>query len=483
VKAAGRLVRAIAAAIAFATAPVAPFARDLPLSVRDALAKAGVPLSAVSVVVEPADGGPVLVASREHVAVNPASVMKLVTTYAALDLLGAAFTFRTDALLAGELHDGVLDGDLVLRGGGDPKLTYERLWQMAHRLRARGLRDIRGDVVVDRRYFAPVPHDPGRFDGEPRRAYNAPPDALLVNFDAVAFTFIADEGRVRVVGEPDLPNVEITSRIRLVDGPCESWRHGVRYDIVENGLVATVAFSGTYPRECGEKQWPLRVFDDARFLESVFRWVWAEAGGKLYGKVHEGATPAGARLFDREVSDPLANLVRDMNKFSNNVMARHIFLALSAERTAGNGSAERSARIVKEWLAGKGIDAPELVLENGSGLSRDERVSAATLAALLRSAWSSGLMPELAASLPLFAEDGTFGTRPALNAAGRAHVKGGTLTGVQSLAGYVADRSGRRWIVVMLINHPNANAAQDALDALVEWVSVLAPKRATGGRG
>ena len=472
-----------ALALLLLAVPIAALARGVPPVVRDALAKAGVPLSAVSVVVEPADAGPPLFASREHAAVNPASVMKLVTSYAALDLLGPAFTFRTDALLAGELRDGVLRGDLVLRGGGDPKLTYERVWQMAHRLRARGLREIRGDVVVDRRYFAPVPRDAGRFDAEPRRAYNAPPDALLVNFDAVSFTFMPEDQRVRVVGEPDLPNVEITSRIRLVDGPCRAWRRGLRYDILENGLVATVEFSGSYPRECGEREWALRVFDDARFLEAVFRWAWAEAGGKLLGKVREGATPADARLFDREESEPLAALVRDMNKFSNNVMARHIFLALSAEHAGGDGNAAESARIVKEWLAGKGIDAPELVLENGSGLSREERVSAATLAALLRSAWSSGLMPEIAASMPLFAVDGTFEERPPGDAAGRAHVKGGTLTGVQSIAGYVADRSGRRWIVVMVINHPNANAAQDALDALVDWVSRLSPKRATGGLG
>jgi D-alanyl-D-alanine carboxypeptidase/D-alanyl-D-alanine-endopeptidase (penicillin-binding protein 4) len=243
----------------------------------------------------------------------------------------------------------------------------------------------------------------------------------------------------------------------------------VKPEIDGNGLIATVVFGGTYPADCGEQSWPLSLFDGPRFTESVLRWVWSESGGVLRGKVRAGAAPDGAKLFYRYESEPLANLVRDMNKFSNNVMARHVFLALSAERGAP-GEARASERVVRDWLRAKGIDAPELAIENGSGLSRDDRVSAATLAAVLRSAWASPLMPELAASLPIFATDGTLKSRRAAGAAGQAHLKGGTLTGVQSVAGYVLDRSARRWIVVGILNHANANAAQPALDALVEWV-------------
>jgi D-alanyl-D-alanine carboxypeptidase/D-alanyl-D-alanine-endopeptidase (penicillin-binding protein 4) len=209
------------------------------------------------------------------------------------------------------------------------------------------------------------------------------------------------------------------------------------------------------------------VLDSAAYTESVLRWVWSEAGGVLRGKVRAAATPKDAVLCYRQESEPLANLVRDTNKFSNNVMARHMFLALSAERT-GQGTAEESARIVDAWLHDRGIVAPELVLENGSGLSRNERVSAATLAAILRAAWASPTMSELVSSLPVLSVDGTLKRRTSA-AGGHAHLKGGTLDGVQAMAGYVLDRSGRRWIVVMIINDPNANAAQPALDALAEW--------------
>jgi D-alanyl-D-alanine carboxypeptidase/D-alanyl-D-alanine-endopeptidase (penicillin-binding protein 4) len=449
-------------------APWLAFAREPPRPVRDALRQAGIPLESVSVVVQGIEGSPIPVSHRAAEPMNPASVMKLVTSYAALDLLGPAFTFRTDFLVTGEVKGGVLDGDLVIRGGGDPKLTYERLWRAAHQLRSRGVREIRGDVLLDRSYFSPVPHDAARFDNEPRRAYNVGPDALLVNFNAVEFRFIPGEDGVRVTGEPDFPNVEIASRIKLTREACASWRRNLRYDFEENGLVALVVFSGSYSADCGERTWPLAVFDAGRFFEASFRWLWSESGGVLRGKLRMAPTPPDARLVYRHESEPLAVLVRDMNKFSNNVMARHVFLALSAERGTP-GDAAASERILREWLAARGIDDRDLAIENGSGLSRDERASAAFIASVLRSAWSSGVMPELAASFPVFAVDGTLKTRRA-GAAGHAHLKGGTLTGVQSMAGYVLGRGGKRWIVVMMVNHPNAGAAQPAFDALVEWV-------------
>ncbi len=463
------MARALALLAALLVFPAALAARGLPASVADALARAGVPQGAVGVVVQPVEGGRPALALRASEPLNPASVMKLVTAYAALDLLGPAFTFRTDAYLDGNLAGGVLDGNLVLRGGGDPKLTYERVWQLAHRLRSRGLREIRGDIVIDRGYFAPVHHDPGLFDNEPRRAYNVAADALLVNFHAIDFAFIPEAGAVRVAAEPDLPNIEVASRIRLTPGACGGWPGAIQSEFEENGLIATVVFSGSFPASCGEKHRAYSIFDSAGFTESVLRWVWSDAGGVLRGKVRAGSVPADARLLYSDESAPLANLVRDMNKNSNNVLARHLFLALSAERGMP-GEAAASARIVREWLRARGIEAAGLSIENGAGLSRTDRVSALTLAALLRSAWASPVMPEVAASMPIFASDGTLRLRRAGGAAGQAHLKGGTLTGVQAVAGYVLDRDGKRFVVAMIVNHANANAAQPALDALVEWV-------------
>ena len=450
-------------------------ARDLPEPVRDALARAGVPPSAVAAVVAPVERGTPLVEHNAAQPMNPASVMKLVTSFAALDLLGPAFTFGTDFYANAQIPGGVLEGDLFIRGGGDPKLTADRLWLALHELRSRGVREIRGDIVIDRSYFAPIIHDPGRFDDDPRRAYNVGADAFLVNFHAVEFRFVPEAGAVRVVAQPDLPNVEIASRIRPVPGPCTWWRGDLQHDFIENGLVATVVFSGNYPVACGENTWSLSVFDSAGFSESVLRWIWSESGGKLTGKVRAGGVPATARPLLHVESEPLANLVRDMNKYSNNVMARQIFLALSARQ--GPGEAQASAQVVRQWLASRRIDAPGFAIENGSGLSRGDRITAGTLVSLLQNAWATALMPEIAASMPVFATDGTLKSRRGAGATGQAHIKGGTLTGVQSVAGYVIDLSGNRWAVAMMINHPKANAAQPALDALIEWVHAIDANR------
>jgi D-alanyl-D-alanine carboxypeptidase/D-alanyl-D-alanine-endopeptidase (penicillin-binding protein 4) len=449
-------------------APLLGLARELPAPVREALRRAGVPPENVAVVVQPVEGAATAVSHRADEAMNPASVMKLLTAYAGLDLLGPAFTFHTDVFAVGPLAQGVLEGDLAVRGGGDPKLTYERMWQLAHQLRSRGVREIRGDVILDRGYFMPAPHDAGRFDNDPRRAYNVGPDPLLVNYNVVDFRFIPGEDGVRVIGEPDLPDVEVASRIRLTQEPCASPRRDLRHAVEHEGAVTRVVFSGSYPAPCGERTWPLAIFDGQRNFESVFRWAWSESGGVLRGRTRLDAVPPGARLLYRHDSEPLANLVRDMNKFSNNVMARHVYLALSAEN-GGRGEAAASELRMRQWLKDKGIDAASLVLENGSGLSRDERASARLIASVLKSAWSSGVMAELMASMPLFGVDGTLKSRAA-SPGGPAHLKGGTLNGVQSIAGYVLDRHGRRWIVVMMVNHANAAAAQGALDALVEWV-------------
>jgi D-alanyl-D-alanine carboxypeptidase/D-alanyl-D-alanine-endopeptidase (penicillin-binding protein 4) len=449
--------------------PLLAAARDLPAPVREALARAGVPDSGVAAIVVPVErGAPPVVAHNPEQPMNPASVMKLVTAYAALDLLGPAFTFKTDFLATADLSAGVLEGDLFIRGGGDPKLTADRLWLALHELRSRGVREIRGDIVIDRSVFAPAAFDPAKFDNDPRRAYNVGPDAFLVNFHAVEFRFVPEPNAVRVVAQPDLPNVEVVSRIKPAAGPCTWWRGDLKHQFIENGLVATAVFEGSYPVACGENTWSLSVFDGPRFAESVLRWLWSESGGKLRGKVRDGKAPPEARLLMRAESEPLSNLVRDMNKFSNNVMARNIFLALSAQQS-GVGETRASAKIVREWLATRGIDAPGFSIENGAGLSRDDRITAGTLAALLQRAWATALMPEIASSMPVFATDGTLRKR-ASPAAGQAHLKGGTLTGVQSMAGYVVDRGGRRWVVVMMANHPKANAAQPALDALVGWV-------------
>lgn len=432
----------------------------LPPAVRQALRTANIPTQAVAIVVRPVDSNQVLIRHEGAAAMNPASLMKLVTTFAALELLGPAFTWRTEALAEKQPENGVLAGNLWLRGSGDPKFTYDRLWLLLRELRGRGLREIRGDLVLDRTAFAPIEHDPAAFDGKLLRPYNVGPDALLFNFATVHLTLVPEANGVRVLAEPQPANFEVVSKLQLNDkAGCGDWRE--RLDVQLSATRLTL--SGSYPRSCGEKRWHLAGLPNAPLLHGVFTRLWRELGGEFFGQWQEHAAPPEAIVLAASESPALAELVRDINKYSNNVMARQLFLQL------GSGETARADKTIRDWLAKKGFDFPELVLDNGSGLSRRERISADHLAQLLTSVWKSPIMPELMASLPIVAIDGTAKKRYSGGVyAGQAHLKTGSLEGVRGIAGYLLDQRGNRHIVVFMVNHPNAAQAQPAFDALLD---------------
>jgi D-alanyl-D-alanine carboxypeptidase/D-alanyl-D-alanine-endopeptidase (penicillin-binding protein 4) len=443
----------------------ATHAAALPREIKQSLKQAGIPQDAVAVEVREVGARKPLISLNVERSMNPASTMKLLTTYAALDLLGPAYTWKTEAWLDGELKDGVLQGDLVLKGYGDPKFTIEQFWLWLAELRARGLREVRGDLVLDRSFFELPPHDPAAFDSDPVRAYNVGPDALLLNFNTLHLRYLPDGDKLNVIAEPPLDGIRLDNRLApRPAGNCDDWDDGV---IVQPG-GDSVVLQGGYPGECGEREHNLSVMPHTRYVEAVFRALWKELGGTLHGKQREGVASANARLFATHRSEPLSSVIRDINKFSNNVMARQLFLTLGAN---GSASIERSAQAVSDWLSMRQLDFPELVLENGAGLSRKERISAAHLAQLLQHATAHPYRAELQASLPILGIDGSVKKRLQESpAASHAHLKTGTLEGVKTLAGYVRSRSGKEWIVVFFINHPHAKRGQAAQDALIEWV-------------
>ena len=446
---------------------------NLPAEVASALKAAAIPLTAVAAQVQEAGTQRPALAFNATRPMNPASTMKLVTTFAALELLGPNFLWKTQAWTSGSLSGDVLEGDLLLKGSGDPKLTLENLWLLARALRARGLRQIRGDIVFDRSYFESGAHDPARFDAEPLRPYNVVPDALLVNFKTIRFSFVpnAERGAALVLPEPKPAQIELVQSVRLTDGPCGDWRARLKADFQSSASSARIVFSGLYPSACGEQHWHVALLSHPNYVYGVFRQIWEELGGTISGNWRDGSVPGTARLLYTLDSSSLSEIVRDINKYSNNVMARQLYLTLSAEILKMPANNERSAQVIKSWLAQRKLDSAELVLENGSGLSRQERISAANLAHVLDAAFRSAVMPELMASLPLVAYDGTMKRRLKFDSvAGQAHIKTGSLSDVRSIAGYVLDRMGRRQVVVFFINHPNANAGQAAQDALLRWV-------------
>ena len=455
-----------------AASPLAEPAQ-LPDPVAGALAHAGIPQAAAAFYVQEVGApGPLLAVGADR-ALNPASTIKLLTTYAALELLGPAYTWSTEAHAEGDLIKDVLNGDLLLKGHGDPKLTLENFWLFLRELRARGIRDIRGDLVLDRSFFAPETAEASGVDDKPMRPYNTAPDALLINFKSVQLQFVpvSSGRRVRIIAEPDLPQVRIVNQIVADNARCGYWEARLRYDLRDAPELASLRFAGTMAVDCGERERYFSVLGPNAYALGLFQVLWRELGGTFRGGARDGEVGANARLLARWKSQPLAETVRDINKFSNNVMARQLFLTLGAEADGPPATTEKSVRTIQRWLADKGLAFPELVLENGAGLSRIERLSARSLGQLLLTAYRSPVMPELIASLPLAAADGTMKKRlKDAGVAGRAHIKTGSLDDVRAIAGYLLDAQGRRMVVVFIVNHGNAHHAQGVQDALLEWV-------------
>ena len=457
--------------------PIAPALAQaaLPAPLREALVSAGISPGGVGLYVHEVGAAQPLLEHNADRSMNPASVMKLLTTLAGLELLGPNYTWRTEAWLDGTLSGEVLQGNLVLKGYGDPKLTIEDLWLFLRELRARGLREIRGDLVLDRNFFAVEPIDPGQFDNDPTRAYNVGPDALLLNYKSVRLQFVPQEdtSTVRILPLPDLPQVSIVNQLALGAGSCDFWPERPQATPEQARLV----FTGVFPRGCGEKAKNFSLLGPNEYALALFQQLWREVGGSFSGRVREGVVPEPAKLLGTWESPPLAQVIRDINKFSNNVMARQLFLTLALAADNPPVSTDKAARAMREWLARSRLDFPEVQLENGSGLSRNERISPRHLGELLLYAARGPLMPEYVSSLPIPGVDGTLRRRlsgsPAI---GRAHLKTGYLEGVRAIAGYVLDSRGRMLVVVSLINHPQAMGAQSFQEAVVEWASSRVPQ-------
>lgn len=406
---------------------------------------------------------------------HPASTIKVLTTLAALEELSPAWRWKTEAYADAPVRQGRLEGDLYLKGYGDPYLVIEQFWRFLRLLRAEGIETIDGDLVLDQSYFAREPGEAGEFDNQPLRAYNVLPNALMVNFQAVNFRFMPQPGpgRVNIFADPMPANVEVENRVTLTRGPCRGWAHGLGMKVQNRKDRVRVLFSGTYDADCGDNEMFRVVSEPAPYILGMFRALWTELGGRFEGGVREGTVPAGARLLTTAYSPPLADIIRSINKYSNNVMARQLLLTLGAERAGAPGTTDKGIRAVHEWLTERGLDFPELVLENGAGLSREVSISARHLGQVLLTAWRSPYMPEFFSSLPISAMDGTLRKRfHDATLEGKMHLKTGSLRDVRTVAGYVQDQAGRRVVVVCLHNHPRADTAsgQAVQDAVLQWV-------------
>ncbi len=453
--------------------PVSLLAQQMPTDLAAVIAKYGISLSAVSLDIHDIETGKPVVQLNSNRPRNPASVIKLVTTLSALEILGPHHTWKTKYLIDGEIKDGVLVGNLVMQGGGDPFLTMDRFWHQIMSIKQRGIHTITGDFVIDNSLFAVPGHDRNAFDGKGSRLYNVGPDAALVNFSATRFVFHPIGNEIAVFSDPPLAGLVVDNNIKPAQGKCKSRNGGWSYalDIQQDKVIAR--FNGTYRSRCGQHSVARALFPNPEYTYRLFKYLWQSNGGTFNGGFHINKTPEDAVGLIDYPSEPLADIITSINKFSNNVMARILLLSIDAEREGEPATIDGARKMIGDWMTVNGLPMPELFIDNGSGLSRKSKITTANLSDLLGHAWNSNYRAEFLSSLSLAALDGTMRKRLKNSPLrSRARIKTGLITGVRSMAGYVNAKNNKQYAVAMMIesgkvNFWNGNVIQDAV---LNWV-------------
>ncbi|MFK7733544.1 MAG: D-alanyl-D-alanine carboxypeptidase/D-alanyl-D-alanine-endopeptidase [Pseudomonadales bacterium] len=444
----------------------------LPTTIQSVLKRFKLDGKGLSIVVQPIDGGAPLLSYNQHSARNPASAIKLFTSYAALEMLGPAYQWSTELYADGELKDGVLNGDLWIKGGGDPYLPIERMWLLVHRLQTSGLHTIKGDLIIDQSLFEAINEDPGAFDRQPLRAYNVVPSALVSNFNVSTFLFKpANTGRgVDVQIVPNLDGLKVVNNLRTVNRSCRGYNRGIAINVDDKGQVI---LDGQFPSRCKIYGMSRSVMPRDTYTARLFRKLWLESGGQWEGHLRTDRKEFEQDPLLKFDSVFLSQAVRSINKYSNNVMTRMLFLTLGLEKFGAPATTENARLAMDQWLPTKGVPLKNLMIDNGAGSSRQTRATADQFAKLLSAAWQSQYMPELLSSMAISGEDGTFARRHVVGPLkGRAHLKTGRLDHAVSMAGIVQAASDKRYIVVSLHNANDAHrgSGHAVQDALLRWV-------------
>jgi len=414
-----------------------------------------------------------------NTSVNPASVIKLVTTYAALENLGPSFTWHTDLLTDGQIEGNQLNGNLYFRSGGDPKLTIERLWLLLRNLKLQGIQHINGDLVLDGSFYQI--DSLKAFDGEKGdlyRPFMVDGNSLLVNFNAQRFIVTGNLAGATVTSDPFIPDVMVDNQVKVVPPKNCNAHTKVYFHPVQVNNNFTLRVTGSIPEGCSTQKY-FAFMEHERYAAGIIRSTWEDMGGTISGETTFSKTPSSAKRLSSLPSISVAEAIRDVNKFSNNAMAKQLFLTIGARNRLATDTddADAAKRVVIEWWKSKGIQRPTLIIENGSGLSRSERLSAYELALMLKDAASSPFAAEYQASLPLVAIDGTMVRRLRRSSiAGQARIKTGTLRNVRAIAGYSNDKNGDPWVIVAILNHP-VNIHNGILDTLLNSLHLQIPIR------
>jgi D-alanyl-D-alanine carboxypeptidase/D-alanyl-D-alanine-endopeptidase (penicillin-binding protein 4) len=462
-----------------------------------AFEKAGVQPAEVALLAQPlVEGAAPLAAHNEQWPLTMASTTKVMTTLAGLQLLPSTFRWSTHAWLDGPLTDGVLQGDLILLGGGDATLNSKTLVGWFTRLHKKGLTQIQGRIVLDQSMYRLTDRDHANTPvPEASNPHHAWPDALVVDDSrfTVQLSRSAD-GSMQAGFDPPLAQIELVTRFSGA-ARCTAQAHFEPAGAADPAppepaaavpAVARVVLSGQWHAGC-KTPVTLEAAPGRALSQALVAGAWVASGGTLDGPVvhrepaapaprtkrpRKAASPYPGKPWDTLRSAPLPELVQAINKTSNNLMARSLLLSIAPGFSPTTSTLQLARQRMGQWFAKAGLVHAAPHIDNGSGLAHNEQASAQQMVQLLQQAWAAPKVQKVfLASLPIAGADGTLGNRFRNSPAQRqAFLKTGTLTGVRSLAGDVRGQSGQMIAVTLIVNSPRASAAVPTMDRLIEWV-------------
>ncbi len=394
-------------------------------------------------------------------ALSPASAIKVLTALVALKKLGPDFTYKTEVYAHGPVVGGVLQGDLYLRGSGDPSLVTERLYLLVNDILRSDIKSVKGQIIVDDSTFDQVNVDPARINTDTDRAYNAQVGGLSFNYNTTTVYFRPGNtlgSHPRVFVEPDTGYVSVQNK-------ATTGARGTKYSLVASRIKGdmgdNVVVTGSIPLGLNEQHSYFNITNPRVYAAQAMRWMFGARGFYISGaEVGRKPLPPGAKKIAELESPPLREIVVLMNKYSNNFIADTLVKTLGREVKGAPGTMEKGLEVIREEATRMGLNTAGFSLVSGSGLTRDNRITAQQFITLLNAAYLDfDVLPELLSSLPIAGRDGTLKSRmKGTSAYGRLRGKTGTIDGVSSLIGMVQSRGGELLSFAVIMNDSRKNA-------------------------
>ncbi len=443
----------------------------LPQAINEEIRKSGIAEKDISIYIKEAGkGGKVVALLNEHKTRIPASVIKVLTTYASVLKLGFDYRWPTKFYTTGTLQNGVLQGDLLIKGFGDPTLNAEDLEKITSEIREEGIREIRGDIVIDRSYFEVGNKDSSGFDENLYSAYNAMPDAMMFNERVVTVCVIPKENKVHKKHADE--SYKVVDQLEHVNKPCTGRYSWPRVKIDKSEVVPTVFLQGKISKRCGKRNICQVITKPYKSFYYALKDRLIQEGISVRGGLKLRKIPKEARELFTHYSDSLEEIISETAKESNNLYARHLLLLLGAKLYGAPATMKKGRDAVKYILDSRGaLGEGKLKIDNGSGLSRTSKMNAKLLADMYDDAYDR-YGSRWMETLSIAGVDGTIKKRfrnTVVNK--RAWMKTGTLRQVKNIGGYVKNRAGKFYTVVIMINSPKAKYRGAKLqDEIMEWL-------------